>query len=180
MRFLILLFATTLAAACADNDFSAMKAPSASLADYHVGEIAIAFAPDATLEWCEDDLWQCDMVEFRIMQTFEAGATIGAASLRGAKPARLEITVDRFDSITLASRMTTGGVHDIDATFRLIDSRTGAGLTGGDPLDFDRVAWGRTAALIANLSGRTQRVRIAERIADVTRSWIAALTGASA
>ena len=171
-------------AACANNDFSTVSptAPGAdALSGYQLSEIAVTFAPDAQLSWCEDNLWQCDMVELRIAQTFEVGTRAGAAELlNGGKPARMEVRVTEFDSLSLLARMTTGGVHYIGADYRLADAATGRELAKAERLDFDRIAWGRTAGLIANLTGRTQRVRIAERIADVTRQWLTALRGRGA
>ena len=168
-------------AACADNDFGpgAVAPAAAPLAGYRLATVEVDFAPDAEIEWCEDDLWRCDEPERRIAETFETGVRDGARDLlTGDRPARLEVTVAEFDSITLLSRITTGGVHYVGADFRLVDGDTGAVLAERAGLDFDLVALGRAAALIANLRGRTQRVRIAERIANVTRAWLAAANSA--
>ena len=176
---ILIFFTAFILAACANNDFSRVAPASKSMGAYHLADVSVDFAPDAVLEWCEDNLLQCDMVELRIAQTFQAGAMAGATGFRGERPARLEVTVDRFDSITLAARYTTGGVHDIDASYRLIDIATGEVIASRDALDFDRIAWGRAAGIIANLNGRTQRVRIAERIAQVTGEWLRAVSGQS-
>ena len=176
---LALLFA----AACANNDYEQIRAKSAAalgagLHDYHVAKVDVRFAPDAYLEWCEDDLLQCDLVEMRIAQTFEFGAHAGARrALSGARPATLIVDVTHFDSITLLTRFTFGGVHDINASFTLADAKTGDVIAPATPLDFDRIAWGRTAAIVARLAGRTQRVRIAERIGEVTEAWLNAVGG---
>lgn len=183
IRTLVLGVAALAAAGCANNDFSQIQMDAAPvsagvISNYHIADVEVSFAPDAYLEWCEDDLLQCDNIEMRVAQTFKSGAISGSdMALFGGAAARLKIEVTKFDSITLASRYTTGGVHDVNATYTLVDAETGEALAPSASLDFDRVAWGRTAGLVARVAGRTQRVRISERIGHVTRDWLRAVNG---
>lgn len=142
---------------------------------YRIAAVEIRFAAGAPLEWCEDDLNECGDVRRRIGETFEdglarTGARAGARA--GGAPVRAVVTVTRFDSLTRAERATPGGVHRIDAAIRLADMATGETLATSPDLSFHRIAFGGASARAALMTGRTQRTRIAEKIARVADGWL--------
>lgn len=167
------------AAGCKHNDYAAktLAAPATTvdrpISAYALEDVRVSMAPGAKLEWFEEDLWTGDRVAERVAATFEDWAARGAGRvLRGAAPARLEVEVTKFDSITALTRLTMGGHHDIAANFRLVDVATGEVIAAGTDLEFDQIALGRLGFVVARMAGRTQRVRIGERIEQVTGWWL--------
>jgi hypothetical protein len=86
-----------------------------------------------------------------------AGMTTGPAAV-------VDITLNRFHSVTEKTRYSVGGVHSINYTLTVRDAQTGEVLDGPRVVIADAPAVGGVRALAEDQAGRTMKVVITERL----------------
>jgi hypothetical protein len=91
-----------------------------------------------------------------------AGMTTGPAAV-------VEITVNRFHSVTEKTRYSVGGVHSVNYTLTVRDAVSGDILDGPRVVIADVRATGGVRALAEDEAGRTMKVVIIERLVQSFR-----------
>jgi hypothetical protein len=127
-----------------------------------------------------DIVWRGDPIGDRYEQVqavFETALARGTASMDGALPIALDITVSRFHALTEKARYSTGGIHNINFTLTLRDPVTGLMLAEPRQIRADLVGLGGRAALSAEAMGQTQKVRITDHLAEVIRKELTTAEG---
>ncbi len=81
----------------------------------------------------------------------------------------VQIDVTRFHSVTEKTRYTVGGNHAMHFTLTVLDAATGQVLEPARPIVADVKAAGGAQAVAEEQMGRTQRVVVVERLAQVIR-----------
>lgn len=133
---------------------------------------ANTFAPNADIVWHGEPLGNRATQVARIM---DEGITAGAAALNGARPVTLVVELRHFHAVTPAAVANApGAVHNIRYAIMAVDSQTGARLTEPELVSADLEAYVGAAAVTAALEGETQRKRIVDHLARVTRGWLGA------
>lgn len=124
-----------------------------------------------------DIVWRGDAPGNRHEQvrTILRDAALQATAGMATGPAAVvEITLNRFHSVTEKTRYSVGGVHSVNYTLTVRDAQTGAVLDGPRVVIADAPAVGGVRALAEDQAGRTMKVVITERLiasfrAELTR-----------
>lgn len=119
-----------------------------------------------------DIVWRGDPLGDRHAQVkaiFETAFARGAKRVKGKEPVNIEVEVKRFHALTERARYTVGGVHAITFVLQVRDPKTGELLGEPKTVRADLKAFGGIAAIRAEQSGQTQKVRITEHLAEVLR-----------
>lgn len=98
----------------------------------------------------------------------------GFSTLKGNRPVNVAVKVNLFHAVTPRAR--NGALfawHDVSYSIDVIDAATGTVLASEFKIDADLEALRGDEAREAVDRGQTQRVRIANRVAQVTRDWLA-------
>ena len=98
----------------------------------------------------------------------EAMAT-GTAMMTSGPKVDIEITLARFHALTERTRYSIGGVHAMQFDLTVRDAATGAIIDGPRRVVADTPASGGAKAIAEDAAGRTQRVVVTERLAEVIR-----------
>lgn len=117
-----------------------------------------------------DIVWRGDPPGDRpaqIKAIFAEATTRGTASLQGDVPVVIDITLERFHSVTQRTRYTFGGVHSIRFTMAVRDAERGFLLEEPRSIQADLKAYGGQRAIDAERQGQTQKVRITDHLALV-------------
>jgi hypothetical protein len=143
---------------------------------YAVTDIRVTVPRDLTVSEANrfypvaDIVWRGDPPGDRHAQVeaiLAEGLAQGTTLMTTGPAVILEARVTRFHGITEKTRYSIGGVHSIHFDLAVRDAATGAILEGPRPVDADVKAAGGAAAIAEDQSGRTQRVVVVERIAQV-------------
>lgn len=110
----------------------------------------------------------------QVKKIFEDGFGFGTSGMRSGPRVIVEAEVTRFHALTEKTRITVGGMHSIRFNLTLRDAETGAIIDGPRKVIADVRGAGGAAALEEDRQGRTQRVVIVERLAQVIRSELSA------
>ncbi|MEO1549148.1 MAG: DUF6778 family protein [Pseudomonadota bacterium] len=95
-------------------------------------------------------------------------------TLDGSKPVDVTVRLSLFHAVTpRARRNVLFAWHDVSYAVDVRDARSGALLASIPKIDADIEAFRGEQAEQAVARGQTQRVRISQRIASVTRDWLA-------
>ncbi|MFQ6550528.1 DUF6778 family protein [Aestuariibius sp. 2305UL40-4] len=131
---------------------------------------ANSFAPDADIVWRGEP--EGDR-RAQVQQILEAGIRLGASGLRGRRPIIMRATLVEFHSVTpRAVANAPGAVHNISFDLQVADARTGDTLTETARIEADLAAFVGDQATEAARQGQTQRARVTNHIAAVTRGWL--------
>lgn len=131
---------------------------------------ANTFAPNADIVWHGEPYGDRRAQVARIL---EEGITRGASALKGPRDVTIVANVRHFHSVTPASlAQAPGAVHNIRYVTQVLDSDTGEPLTEQEEISADLEAYVGAAAVTAAMQGDTQRVRIVNHLARVTRGWL--------
>ena len=117
-----------------------------------------------------DIVWRGDPPGNRHQQVkaiFEDGMTRGAADLKGDVPVVLDVTVERFHSLSEKTRYTVGGIHSIRFKLAVRDARTGDLVREPSVIKADLKGYGGQRAIEADQMGQTQKVRITDHLSQV-------------
>lgn len=137
--------------------------------DLRVSE-ANRYYPVADIVWRGDELGDRKQ---QIARIFQNSLTQTSQRMTGTRPVDVEITINRFHSVTEKARWTVGGVHNIRFNMRVSDATTGQVLLD-QPMNGDLPAFGGEMAARAIAEGQTQKVRITNHLTDVlTNAMIA-------
>ena len=132
---------------------------------------ANAFLPKADIVWRGEPLGDRHAQVARI---FNDGLLAGTAGMAQGPAVIVEVEVTRFHCLTEKTRFTVGGNHAIHFILTVRDAGTGAVLESPREIIADVKAAGGAAALAEDRAGRTQRVVVVERIAQVIRRELSA------
>lgn len=120
-----------------------------------------------------DIVWRGEPLADRYLQVrriFDDGIARGLSALNGQIPARLDIEVERFHSVTEKTRYTIGGVHSIRFKMALRHAQTGEPLMPPRVVKANLKAYGGQKAVEAEREGQTQRVRVVAHLANVIQA----------
>ncbi|MBN2630398.1 MAG: hypothetical protein JXR75_07645 [Rhodobacteraceae bacterium] len=147
-------------------------------AQYDVEEVRISVpgrlkVSEANLYYpIADIVWRGEPVGDRHAQVAaifkEATDRATGSMIRGRKVV-VDIEVTRFHSVTEKTRYTVGGTHSMHFLMTVTDAQTGTVLDGPRPVVADAKAAGGSRAVAEEQMGRTQRVVVVERLAQVIR-----------
>lgn len=133
---------------------------------------ANTYAPNADIVWHGEPFGDR---RAQVRAIMDEGITKGAASLNGSVPVSLSVVLLHFHAVTPAAvARAPGAVHNIRYVIQVFDNATGAPLTEPETINADLEAYVGAAAVTAALEGNTQRVRIVDHLARVTRGWLGA------
>ena len=108
-----------------------------------------------------------------LKQAAEAGAL---DVLQGNRPVDVDIIVRQFHAMTPRARSTSLqlGVHEIRFDISMADPSTGEVLASEANVSADLNAFSGSEAILADLRGETQKIRIQARVSEVIRKWLRA------
>jgi len=127
-----------------------------------------------------DIVWRGDAPGNRYEQVkaiFDTAMARGTAAMHSGPKVVVDIEVTRFHCLTEKTRFTVGGVHSMHFLLTVRDAATGAILQGPRPVVADIKASGGSRALAEDYAGRTQKVVVTERLAEVIRRELSAPVG---
>lgn len=110
----------------------------------------------------------------QVAAIFQEAMTTGTAMMQKGRKVDVEVEVIRFHALTEKTRYTIGGVHEMTFRLSVRDAATGEILDGPREVVADVKASGGSAAIAEDQAGRTQRVVIVERLAEVIRRELSA------
>jgi len=143
----------------------------------------VAVAPD-TLSVSNDNTYapQADIVwhaepfgdrRAQVAAVLDAGITRGTRPLRGERRVTLTARILTFHGVTpSAVARAPAAVHNIRYVLSVFDAETGEVLVANKTISADLEANVGTAAIAAAINRQSQRERVIEHIAAVTRGWI--------
>lgn len=133
---------------------------------------ANTYAPNA------DIVWHGDLGGNRREQVagiLRDGLREGGSSLSGQRGIALSARLEHFHAVTPAAvARAPAAVHNIAYVIQVFDDETGEPLTPPERIEADLEAYVGSAAITAAIQGQSQRVRIVDHIANVTRGWLGA------
>lgn len=200
VTFLCLAVALSGLTACSAPETATRQAPSPVLvqdpstgekselpvvlaAQYQVGAIEVivpqtlsvseanSYLPQADIVWRGDPLG--NRYE-QIKAIFETAFATGTAQMVKGPMVKIVAEVTSFHSLTEKARYSTGGNHNMRFNLTVIDMATGAILEETRPVIADVQAAGGTQALAEEAAGRSQKVVVTERLAQVIRYELSA------
>ena len=129
-----------------------------------------SLAPNADIVWHGEPFGDR---RAQVAAIVEDGIEAGTASMNGDQSVTISATVVHFHAVTpQAVSRAPRAVHNIRFAIRAFDSATGEPLTPLEVISADLEAYTGAAAVAAAVEGQTQRVRIVDHIARVTRGWL--------
>ncbi len=131
---------------------------------------ANTFAPAADIVWHGEPYGDR---RAQVAAIIDDGITKGCSELLGNRPVTITASVRRFHGVTPAAvARAPAAVHNINYVIRVIDADTGIPLTEEQEINADLEALVGASAIAGAINGNTQRVRIVNHIAAVTRGWL--------
>ncbi len=124
-----------------------------------------------------DIVWRGDLPGDRYAQVkaiFDAAAARSTATMHTGAPVVVDLEVVRFHCLTEKTRYTVGGVHSLHFMMTVRDATTGAVLQGPRLIVADVKGAGGSRAVVEEQAGRTQKVVVTERLAEVIRRELSA------
>lgn len=125
-----------------------------------------------------DIVWRGDPPGDRYAQIksiFETAFARGTSMMRKGPQVVVDIEVTSFHAVTEKARFTVGGIHNMHFLMSLRDAQTGALLQPPRLIVADTHAAGGAKALAEDAAGRTQKVVVTERLAEVARRELSAV-----
>jgi Family of unknown function (DUF6778) len=129
-----------------------------------------SYAPSADIVWHGEPFGDR---RAQVAAIIDDGLTMGATELQGTRPVTITARVIRFHAVTPAAvARAPSAVHNIRYVIQVLDAQTGDPLTAPQEISADLEAYVGAAAIAAAINGQTQRVRIVDHLANVTRGWL--------
>lgn len=129
-----------------------------------------SYAPNADIVWHGEPLGDR---RAQVAAILRDGISRGSSGLRGPRGVTIAIRLRHFHAVTPAAvARAPGAVHNISYYAQVFDAQTAKAITPPEIISADLVAYVGDAAVIATLQGQTQRVRIVDHLARVTRGWL--------
>lgn len=144
------------------------SAPRSPQALYKVERVTPVVLSDAELGWFSGGEGSPRDVGTFVGQSVIQGLE---GQFDGAEPVSMEVRIRQFQPSVDAVESQTGGRHALRLDFVLRDSANGSVVSATEGLVLDLVALSGTSAQIAANSGRTEQVRLAERIRLAAQYW---------
>lgn len=127
-------------------------------------------APNADIVWHGEPFGDRRAQVQKIMQE---ALERGAGGLPGSRSVTLVSRIRHFHAVTPAAvSRSPGAVHNISYRVQMFDARTAEPLTEPTNIQADLEAFVGQAAVVAELQGQSQRVRIVDHVARVTAGWL--------
>lgn len=178
-----LVAAVTLAGCAGSFETSYAKPPPAEVTrewrvvDVNViapGELTVStrnsFAPGGDIVWWGDPPGDR---RAQVAAIVEDGIRQGSAVVSGPRPVTITARLLQFHAVTpMAVSRAPAAVHNIAYEFQVFDQASGQALTSPAVINADLDAFVGAQAITAAVEGQTQKVRITQHIANVTRAWL--------
>lgn len=132
---------------------------------------ANSFHPNVEIVWRGDPLGER---HGQVKAIFEAATAMGTATMRAGPRVVVDIEVTRFHCLTEKTRFTIGGVHNLRFLMTVRDAASGAVVQGPRLINADVKAAGGARAIAEDAAGRTQKVVVTDRLAEVIRRELSA------
>ena len=119
-----------------------------------------------------DIVWRGEPMGDRYAQVtsiYKEAATKAKAGMTKGQSVVVELEVTRFHCVTEKTRYTIGGTHSLHFLMTVRDATSGAVIDGPRGVNADVKAAGGALAVAEEQMGRTQRVVVVERLADVIK-----------
>ena len=140
---------------------------------YSLGDVVVEIAEDAEIDWNDPSEAAFEIERDMIRILFENAVKDGASiALTGETPARLQVTVTRFDILSTFELFFCCAVNEVAARFRLTNAADGSQIRGEDELVFDHIGRGGVFAAVAAEEGNDQIQRLSTIIREQTANWI--------
>ncbi|MCU0901587.1 MAG: hypothetical protein MUC82_13985 [Cypionkella sp.] len=110
----------------------------------------------------------------QVMSIFKEAMDRGTYTMATGRKVVVDVEVTRFHSVTEKTRYTVGGTHSMHFNLTVTDATTGEVLDGPRAIVADTKAAGGAQAVAEEQMGRTQRVVVVERLANVIRAELSA------
>lgn len=128
------------------------------------------FAPNADIVWHGEPLGNR---RAQVASIIREGIRNGTSGLNGRRGVNIGARLVHFHAVTPAAvSRAPGAVHNIAYQIQVQDQRTGEPLSDVETIQADLEAYVGSAAVTAAINGQTQRVRIVNHLALVTRGWL--------
>ncbi|AWB48676.1 hypothetical protein HYN69_09270 [Gemmobacter aquarius] len=124
-----------------------------------------------------DIVWHGDPTGDRYAQVgaiLMAAVTDATMPMVEGRPVTVELTLTKFHALTEKTRYTIGGTHELRFDLVVRDAATGDVLDGPRRIVADTKGTGGAQAIADDAAGRTQKVVITERLAQVLRRELSA------
>lgn len=160
-----------------------VKMPKVMVGQYSVSAVNVAVPQNLRVSEANmfypiaDIVWRGEPIGDRHLQVksiFEEAAAKATASMQTGPSVVVDITVERFHSVTEKTRYTLGGVHDMKFLISVRDAVSGMIIQEPREVRADVKAAGGAAAVAEEQAGRTQRVVIVERLVASLRQELSA------
>jgi hypothetical protein len=128
-----------------------------------------------------DIVWRGDPIGDRhaqIAQIIDTAFHAGTANMSGATGVILDVEVVRFHSVSEKTRYSVGGVHNMVFKLTVRRASTGAALGPARLIEANLPALGGRAAIEADRSGQTQKVRVTDYLSQTIRHELARFVSA--
>lgn len=128
--------------------------------------------PNADIVWREDPAEGDRKVQ--IAAVMEKAAARGAAGLKGKRPVKLQLVVERFHALTFEAetRLQNSGVHNLRYVAQVSDAKTGQILAGPERIESATPAFAGEQMRKLRAQGVTQRSIISDHVAAVISGWL--------
>lgn len=137
--------------------------------EYLVVSEADVYLPHADIVWREDPLGDR---RAQVGEILKDALRLGSQDMAGQRKVILAAQLATFHALTEKARETTGGKHNVQFDFVLLDAETRVPVTEARRVDASLRAFGGRRAYEAMREGQTQRVRITNHVADIIRQEI--------
>ena len=128
------------------------------------------FAPNADIVWHGDEFGDR---RAQVAAIVDEGISQGASELKGPRGVTITARIETFHGVTpSAVARAPSAVHNIEYVVQVLDANTGQALTEPQRINADLEANVGAAAIAAAINGQTQKRRITDHIARVTRGWL--------
>lgn len=117
-----------------------------------------------------DIVWRGDAPGDRYAQIgslFSDAVEMAKPALTGAVPVKIGVTLIRFHGVTEKTRSSVGGVYNILFTFTVRNAQTGEIIEPARVIEADLPAPGGQVAMLQDVMGQTERVRVTDFLAYV-------------
>ncbi len=124
-----------------------------------------------------DIVWRGDVRGDRYSQVqaiFEQAAAQSILKMDSGRAVTVELQVVRFHCLTEKTRYTIGGVHSMIFSMTVRDAATNAVIEAPRLINADVAGAGGNQAIAEDQAGRTQKVVVTERLAQVLRRELSA------
>lgn len=127
---------------------------------------ANTFKPRADIVWHGDPMGDRHA---QVGSILLAAATDATTPMVQGRPVTVELTLTKFHALTEKTRYTIGGMHELRFDMLVRDAASGEVVDGPRLIVADTKGSGGAQAIADDAAGRTQKVVITERLAEVLR-----------